>query len=409
MSESGKATEPTAQAVPANPETAKSEYEPILVPSNINMHLTASMSTLIYESYNLKNVKADLRIRDQKVEIINLSCNAFGGSIAMNGEYSSKNPEAPTFAFGYDLKRLDFQEVAKGIPTLAYLAPALKSVFGKFSSNFKMSAVLGKNLYPKLSSINAEGLLETFDATLKGLTPMKGLSDKLKMDELENFVLTNTKNFFNMQNGNFTLKPFAFKSGGIDMTFGGSHNLDQKMNYNLKMRIPKKLLDKAGIGQATSEGMKLLSGQASKLGIKVEEAEFLNVGVDIGGTLTKPIFTPKVLGAEGKSGQSLGDQVKENIKDEAEKLKKEAEDRVKAEADKLKKEAEDRARAEADRLAKDLEARAKAEADRLAKQAKDNVEAKRLRDSIDNALKNAKDKLLKDKLKDFPNPLKRGK
>lgn len=409
MSESGKATEPVAQAVPANPETVKSEYEPILVPSNINLHLTASMNTLIYESYNLKNVKADLRVRDQKVEIINLSCNAFGGSIVLNGEYSSKNPDAPTFTFGYDLKRLDFQEVAKGVPVLTYLAPALKSVFGKFSSNFKMNAVLGKNLYPKLGTINAEGLLETFDATLKGLTPMKGLSDKLKIDELNNFVLTNTKNFFNIQNGNFTIKPFAFKSGSIDMTFGGSHNLEQKMNYNLKMRIPKKLLDKAGLGQATSEGMKMLSGQASKLGIKVEETEFLNVGVDIGGTLAKPTFTPKVLGAEGKSGQSLGNQVKENLKDEADKLKKEAEDRVKTEADKLKKEAEDRARAEAERLTKDLEARARAEADRLAKQAKDNVEAKRIRDSIDNALKNAKDKLLKDKLKDFPNPLKKGK
>jgi vacuolar-type H+-ATPase subunit H len=272
-----------------------------------------------------------------------------------------------------------------------------------------MNAVLGKNLYPKLGTINAEGLLETFDATLKGLTPLKGLSDKLKIDELNNFVLTNTKNFFNIQNGNFTIKPFAFKSGSIDMTFGGSHNLEQKMNYNLKMRIPKKLLDKAGLGQAASEGMKMLSGQASKLGIKVEETEFLNVGVDIGGTLAKPTFTPKVLGAEGKSGQSLGNQVKENLKDEADKLKKEAEDRVKTEADKLKKEAEDRARAEAERLTKDLEARARAEADRLAKQAKDNVEAKRIRDSIDNALKNAKDKLLKDKLKDFPNPLKKGK
>jgi hypothetical protein len=409
MSESGKATEPVAQAVPVNPETAKSEYEPILVPSNINMHLTASLNTLIYESYNLKNVKADLRVRDQKVEIINLSCNAFGGSIALNGEYSSKNPEAPTFAFGYDLKRLDFQEVSKGVPVLAYFAPAIKSVFGKFSSNFKMNAVLGKNLYPKLSTINAEGLLETFDATLKGLTPMKGLSDKLKIDELSNFVLTNTKNFFNIQNGNFSIKPFAFKSGDIDMTFGGSHNLEQKMNYNLKMRIPKKLLDKAGLGQAANEGMKMLSGQASKLGIKVEETEFLNVGVDIGGTLAKPTFMPKVLGAEGKSGQSLGNQVKENLKEEADKLKKEAEDRIKNEGDKLKKEAEDRAHAEADRLAKELEAKARAEADRLSKQAKDNAEVKRIRDSIDNALKAAKDKLLKDKLKEVPNPFKKGK
>ena len=93
---------------------------------------------------------------------------------------------------------------------------------------------------------------------------------------------------------------------------------------------------------------------------------------------------------------------------ESSKLKKEAEDRIKNEGDKLKKEAEDRARAEADRLAKELEAKAKAEADRLSKQAKDNVEVKRIRDSIDNALKAAKDKLLKDKLKDFPNPFKKG-
>jgi len=409
MTESGQATEPQPQATPTNPETVKSETEPILVPANINFHLTAAMTTLIYDAYNLKNVKADLLVRDQKVKINNLSCNAFGGAITLNGEYSSKNPEAPTFAFGYDLQRLDFQEVAKGVPMIAYMAPAMKAFFGKFSSQFKMNAVLAKNLYPKMGTINADGLIQTFDAALKGLTPMKGLSDKLKIKELESFVLTNTTNFFKIENGKFSIKPFAFKHSGIDMTFGGSHSLDQKMDYNLKMRIPKQLLDKAGIGQAASEGMKALSGQASKLGIKVEEAEFLNVGVDIGGTTTKPIFTPKVLGAEGKSGKSLGEQAKESIKEEVNKLKEEAETKVKEEAEKLRAEAEARVRAEAERATKELEARAKAEADRLTKQAKDSNEAKRLRDSIDVVTKAAKDKLLKDKLKDIPNPFKKNK
>ncbi len=409
MTETGQATEPAPQPTPSNPETVKSEYEPILVPANINFHVTGAFATLIYESYKLKNVKADIRIRDQRVEIIDMSCNAFGGSIALNGEYSSKNPEAPTFALGYDLKKLDFQEVAMGVPFISYMAPAMKSLFGRFSSQFKMNAVLGKNLYPKLNTINAEGLIETFDAALKGMTPMKGLSDKLKIKELENFVLTNTKNFFTIKDGAFGIKPFAFKHSGIDMTFGGSHGLDQKMNYNLKMRVPKALLDKAGIGQAASEGMKALNGQAQKLGIKVEEAEFLNIGVDIGGTTTKPTFTPKVLGAEGKSGQSLGDQVKESIKEEANKLKEEAEAKVKAEADKLKKEAEERARTEAERLSKELEAKAKAEADRMTKQIKDNAEVKRIRDSIEAATKAAKDKILKDKLKDIPNPFKKNK
>jgi F0F1-type ATP synthase membrane subunit b/b' len=407
MSESGKATEPQPQAVTTDPSAVKSEYEPIAVPANINFHLTGAFATMIYESYNLKNVKADIRIRDQKAEIINLSCNAFGGFIALNGSYNTKNINSPAFSLGYDLQKIDFQEFAKGVPMIAYFAPALKAVFGKFSSKFKMDAILDKNLYPKMESINADGLLQTFDATLKGLSPVKGLSDKLKIKELESFTLANTTNFFTIEKGKFTIKPFAFKHSGIDMTFGGSHGLDQKMNYNLKMRVPKALLDKAGLGQAASEGMKLLSGQASKLGIKVEEAEFLNIGVDIGGTTLKPVFTPKILGAEGKSGKSLGDQVKDNLKDEAEKLKKEAEEKLKEEAEKLRKDAEAKARAEAERLAKEIEAKAKAEADRLVKQAKDNAEIKRIKDSVEAAAKAAKDKLLKDKLKDIPNPFKR--
>ncbi len=409
MSKNGQATELAPKPAPENPETARSELEPIIIPPNINFHLTAAMNTLIYDSYNLKNVKADIRIRNQKAEIINLSCNAFGGSIALNGDYNSQNPEAPTFAMGYDMSRLDFQQVAEGIPFITHMAPAMKSMFGKFSSQFKMNAVLGKNLYPKMNTIYADGLPQTFDATLKGLAPLKGLSDKLKIKELESFNIKNTTNFFNIEDGKFSIKPFAFKHGDIDMTFGGSHSLDQKMDYDLKMRIPKKLLDKTGLGKSASEGMKALSGQASKLGINIDEAEFLNVGVDIGGTTSKPTFIPKVLGAEGKSGKSMGDQVKDNLKEEAEKLKKEAEEKVKAEAEKLKKEAEDRAKAEAERLSKELENKAKAEAERLAKQAKDNAEAKRIRDSIDAALKAAKEKLLKDKLKGVPNPFKRGK
>lgn len=395
MTEDGAATEPEPQPAPSNPEAVESAYEPILVPANLNFHIKARFNTLIYDTYKLKNTIADLRIRDEKLEIVNLSCYAFGGSLAFNGEYNTKNHTEPTFIFGYDVQRLDFQEVAAGVPMVAYFAPAIKALFGKFSSQFKINGILGDNLYPKLSSLNSEGLLETFDATLRGLTPMKALADQLKLKDIENLVLTNTKNFFKIENGKFILKPFAFKHKDIDMTFGGEHGLDQKMNYDLKMRVPKKLLDKVGVGQAASTGFKALAGEASKLGIKMEEAEFLNIGVGIGGTTTKPTFKPKLLGAEGKSGGSLGDQVKESIKEEANKLKDEAEAKVREEADKLKDEAEARARAEAERAAKELEERARAEADRLTKQAQNSAEAKRIKDSIDAVLKKQKEDLLK--------------
>ena len=408
MSEDGAATEPAPAPAPTNPETVESEYEPILVPANINFHMKARFNTLIYDTYKLRNAVADLVVRDEKLTINNLSCDAFGGSLAFNGEYNTKNKTAPTFAFGYDVERLDFQEVASGVPMVTYFAPAIKALFGKFSSQFKINGIMGDNLYPKLSSLNAEGLLKTFDATMKGLTPLKGLANQLKLTDIENLNLKNTTNFFKIENGKFILTPFAFKSNDIDMTFGGEHGLDQNMKYALKMRVPKKLLDKVGVGQAASTGFKALSGEASKLGIKMEEAEFLNIGVDVGGTTLKPTFKPKLLGAEGKSGSSLGDQVKESIKDEANKLKEQAENKAKEEVDKLKEEAEARARAEAERAAKELEARAKAEADRLAKQASNSAEAKRIKDSIDAVLKQQKEDLLKKNPIPLPkNPFKK--
>jgi hypothetical protein len=253
-------------------------------------------------------------------------------------------------------------------------------------------------------------MVETFDIQIASLQPLKDLSEKLKIKELEKINISNTRNFIKLEKGRFTLDSVFFKHSGIEMSFAGSHGLDQTMKYMLKMRVPKQLLEKSSVGQAASEGLKNILGQVNKLGIKIDEVEFINIAVDISGTLKKPIFTPKFLGAETKTGQSLGNQLQESIKAEAEKLKAEAEAKLKAEAEKLRAEAEARLRAEAEKATKELEERARVEAERLAKQLKDNAEAKRVKDSIESALKAAKEKLLKDKLKEIniPNPFKRG-
>jgi len=163
MSETGEATEPEVSEAPADPEAVESEYEPILVPDNINFHMNARMKTLIYDTYKLKNVVASLRVKDAKLEIVKLSCNAFGGSMALNGFYDTKDPENPNFEFGYDVAQLDFEQVAKGVPIITYFAPIAKALIGRFNSNFKISGIMGDNLYPKLASLNSEGLLETYD------------------------------------------------------------------------------------------------------------------------------------------------------------------------------------------------------------------------------------------------------
>ncbi|MCP4442677.1 MAG: AsmA family protein [Aureispira sp.] len=387
MSESGEATEPVPAEDPTTP-TEDKDLEPMQIPGNIDFHLTSKFNTLIYDTYNLKNAKAELRVYDHKLEIINLSANAFGGGLAFNGEYDTQNPEKPEFVLGYDLSKLDFEKIVNGVMTLQTLVPALKSLTGTFDSQLKIKGVLGKDLMPDLASLDAEGAMMTYNAVVQNMPSVEELAEKVGVKELKKLSFKNTKNFFTIKDGKFNLERFAFAHSEIDATFGGSHGLDNSMDYDLKLRVPRKLLNKNAAGQAAnaaiSKGFGFLKGQASKIGVDLQEAEFLNIGVDIAGTLTKPKFKVKLLGAEGKGGESLGDQVKNTIKEEAEKLKAEMEAKARAEAEKLKAEAEERLKHEADRLKAEAEELAKKQAAELAKKIK-NEELKRIQDSIKNA------------------------
>lgn len=406
MRADGQATEPqpTDAAPPANPETAATEYEPILVPNNLDFRFTSTITTLIYDTYRLQNVKCNIIVQHQIVKVQNLSSNFLGGLVAFSGEYNTQNNAKPAFAFAYDIAKIDFQQTARTIGLVKYFLPIFKSMQGKFDSQFKIDGVLNKNMYPDFKTLNADGLMVTYDAALKGFAPAKELANKLNVKEVENLVLKNTKNFFTIKNGRFEIKPFATTYQEIDMLLSGSHGLDNSLAYNLKLRVPRKLLEKnPTVGNAANNGLKALQGEASKLGVNLDAGEFVNLGVDIGGNFAKPEYKVKLLGVEGKGGQSLTDQAQEGLKAEADRLKAEAEAKAKAEADKLKADAEAKAKAEADRLKTqadkvkaDAEAKAKAEADRLKAEAekakadaaaKAKAEAERLKKEAEDKLK----------------------
>ena len=421
----GQATEPAPAPAPTDPSQAPAEYEPVQVPHNLDFRFSSNIGTLIYDVYKLKNAKCDIIVKEQKIEIVNLSSNFLGGLVAFSGEYNSKDIKKPSFAFAYDISKIDFSETAKTVFLVQKMLPFMDKIRGKFDTKFKINGFLGKNMFPDLASLNADGAINTYDAILDGLSGLKTLADKIKVKELQNIVLTNTKNFFTIKNGRFELAPFATNVKGMDLLFNGSHGLDNSLGYKMKLRVPKALLDKSPVGGVANNGLAALQGEASKLGIDLNTGEFINFGIDIGGTMSNPDYKVKLLGVEGKGGKSLQEQAQESLKAEADKLKAEAEARARAEADKLKTEADktkaeaearakaeaeklkattDKARAEAEAKAKAEAERLRAEADRLRKEAetKGKAEADKLKAEAERLRKEAEQKL-----KDKYNPFKK--
>lgn len=400
-------TDETTAATPAPKATeATTEMtEPALVPSDMNFNIDANMGKVIYDQVTLNSMVGKLILKDSKVNMNNVKANTLGGSMVLNGAYDTKDIKAPKFEFAYDISQFKFDESFKQLRSFKYILPIAEYIQGRFNSSLTINGELGKDMMPKWETLNAKGILETVQAAIKGNPTLDKVSKQLAVNELNPFNIKDSKNFFEIKDGKFSIKPFDIKYKDMVFNIGGSHGINQSLDYTISAKIPRSLLGKSGIGAAANTGLDLLSGQAAKLGINLAQGEYIDLDILLAGPIAKPTYKVKLKGMEGK-GEALEDAAKKKLEEEAEKLKKQAEEelnkkkdeleaKARGEADKLKKEAEAKAKAEADRLRKEAENKLKVEADRLKQEAEDRIK-KELGDKASEAAKKEAERLRKE-------------
>jgi len=190
------------------------------------------------------------------------------------------------------------------------------------------------------------------------------------------------------------------------MKISGQHGINQDMDYSIKAKIPRALLQKSGVGQAADKGINFLSKEASKFGVNIAQGDFIDMDINILGSISSPKIRIKPTGSGGKS---FKETAKDKINDIKDKAVEKAKDKIKEEADKAKAAAEQKAKEEMEKA----KAKIKAEAEKKAKEAADKIK-QQVQDSIANKAKEViEDKIgdeVKDKLKEVKdkwNPFKK--
>lgn len=319
------------------PAADDAPFSPVPVPANVVVTAVAKIGHLIYTDLDLRQVAAQIDIANQEARLSQFEANGLGGKLALEGAYSTRDIAKPAFHLKYDLQKLDFQQVFNKFNSFQVLAPIGKYIQGNFSSNMVMDGILGQDMMPDLSTLEAAGFLETFNSFINGFKPVEGLAEKLNIKELKSLDLKGSKNWFEVKNGVLELKDFDYSFKDIAMTIGGSHGLTQDMNYHVKARIPRAMMEKNALTASANSGLKWLEGEAAKKGVKVSAGSHVNVLVKIGGNVSSPTYSVQLLGADGEA--SVGDQVRDqageitrHVKDSLERLGKQKFDEVKTEA-----------------------------------------------------------------------------
>lgn len=251
---------PAAEAEAQN-ATDTTSMGTIRIPDNIDFRMQANFKQVLMNKMTFSDVKGLLVVKDSKVDMQNLSLNAMGGNVVVNGSYATPASEQARLNAGFALNNIGFAQAYKELDMVQKLAPIFSNLKGNFSGSIKVNTLLDDTMSPVFNSLNGSGSLSTKDLSLSDVAFINQVATIVNKPALKDMRAKDLNVEFTIANGRVNTKPFDIKLGDYVMNLSGSTGLDQTIDYRGKITIP----ESAGI--------------ASKIG---------TVDMTIGGTFTSP-------------------------------------------------------------------------------------------------------------------------
>lgn len=289
---------------PAKQNTEVKKAEAMKIPAFLNCTLNAKANTVLYDNLKLKDVSGKLLIKDEKATLENFKTSIFGGTIALNGDVSTKT-KVPTFDMNLGFNQVDIAQTFTQLEMMKKIAPLAGIINGKLNSTIKLNGNLDAvELTPDLKSLSGDliGQLLSTSVNAKNSTVLNSLTSNIKFIDTDKLNLNDLKMALSFDDGKVNIKPFDIKYQDIKITVGGSHGFDQTMNYNLNLDVPAKYLGT----EANALIAKMSPADAAKL-------ENIPVKAILTGNFSNPKVTTDMKSAVSSLTTQLVNQQKEKL------------------------------------------------------------------------------------------------
>ena len=289
----------------ADPATGKQPKSGIVIPDNIDFRMETNLKQVLLDSLKFENIHGLLIIKDQKVDMSNLSMNTMGGKMVANGAYATPKGKQATLNGSFALQDLSFKQTYKELDVIKQLAPIFDGLKGTYSGNITIDSRLDEQLSMDVMSLQGKGNLSTSDLSLSDVKSINQVAEIVKKPELKEMKVDNLNLDFTIDDGRVTTQPFDLRLGDYSMNLSGSTGLDQTIDYRGKIKIPVSAHGKKRYGMVDM----LIKGTFDKPEVSIDmESLALNLASQVFDSLTDE--------GETQEGDSLKPK-KKNIFDKA--------------------------------------------------------------------------------------------
>lgn len=227
-----------AESTPVT-ETSTTELSVIEVPRNVDFKMQASLKKVLFDTMTFENVNGLLLVKDATVDMKNLSLQTMGGTVTINGAYSTaESVKKPKMNGAFSLNSLSFAQTYKELDMVRNMAPIFENLQGSFSGSMDLKADLDEHMSPILESMNGSGTLSTKDINLSHIEILQKIATLAKKNDL---LAQNVKDMnirFVLKDGKMITEPFTLKLGKYSMQLEGTTGLDKSIAYKGTIALP---------------------------------------------------------------------------------------------------------------------------------------------------------------------------
>ncbi|MDT0684903.1 AsmA family protein [Autumnicola psychrophila] len=299
----------TEESATENSEVTSEENTPVQtgeeavkIPSFLDVVIAFNANRVLYDNLELKNTTGTIILKDETATLQNVTSSIFDGTIALEGNVSTKDPTS-TFQMDLNLNALNIAQSFNSMEMLQALAPIANALEGKLQTTLNLQGDLNNDLTPQLQSLAGTALAQILTAEVNpdNMPLLSKLDEQLNFINLENINLDNLKTNLTFNNGNVEISPFNFDVEGVNVEVSGSHGFDMNMNYNLNLNVPARYL-----GSQVGGALGQLSG---------ENLQNMMVALPVGlsGTFNNPQINLNMQQAVTNLTQKIAQQQKEKL------------------------------------------------------------------------------------------------
>ena len=232
--EEPKLSNSSEQSAPAE----KSESDPFLVPTDVNLALNTHMKEVLIFNQNAKDLKGGIYVKDGTVILDEVGFVCRAAKLQLTAMYETPRRNDLYVGLDYHMIDVDIDELLSMIPDLEQMVPMLSSFKGAAQFHLAAETYLNAKYEPKMStlrgaaSLTAKDLVvldgETFDQIAKLLMFSKKTENKIDSINAEITVYKNQIDVY----------PLCVQMDNYMVALGGRHRTDMTFDYDINVLSP---------------------------------------------------------------------------------------------------------------------------------------------------------------------------